>query len=64
MNELYEYLKEKIYDMHTLGKMWIEIDMAHAFRLFHLVCDIMKIRNIVMQEEDMEMLLKRSDPDA
>lgn len=57
MNELYEYLKEKISEMYTDGKTGIEVDMAHAFRIYHLICDMKQIRNIINQEEDMQKML-------
>ena len=57
MNELYEYLKVKIAEMYSEGKTTVELEMAFAFRLYHLVCDMKHIRNIVNQEEDMQKTL-------
>lgn len=57
MNELYEYLKEKISAMYAEGRTEISVDMAHAFRIYHLICDMKQIRNIINQEEDMQKML-------
>ena len=57
MSELYEYLKNLISEMYADGKTEIVIDMAHAFRIYHLICDMKQIRNIISQEEDMQKML-------
>ena len=58
MNEIYEYLKGKISGMYDGGKTEVTIDMAHAFRIFHMICDMKHIRAIINQEEDMMKTLK------
>ena len=52
MDELYEYLKEKINDMRGTNT-WIAVDMEHAFRLFHMVCYMKQIRGIIEFQDDM-----------
>ena len=52
MDELYEYMKEKLESMRRQGDGRVEIDMDHAFRLFHTVCYMKQIRGIVEFQED------------
>lgn len=47
MDELYEYIKEKIAGV-SAGEE-ISIDTAHAFRMFQLVCFMKQIRGIINQ---------------
>ena len=49
MDELYEYLKDKVEN----GGDSINIDLSHAFRLYQLICFMKQIRGIVNNEDDM-----------
>lgn len=53
MDELYEYMKEKLESMRRQGEDRVEIDMDHAFRLFHTVCYMKQIRGIIEFQDDM-----------
>ena len=52
MDELYGYLKEKLEQMRKQGKSQVEIDMDHAFRLFHMVCYMKQIRGIIEFQDE------------
>ena len=51
MDELYEYLKDRISGIYEGAE--IIIDTAHAFRLFQLVCYMKHIRGIINSEDEM-----------
>lgn len=53
MDELYEYLKEKLDEMYEKKQSTITIDMNHAFRLYHNVCYMKQIKGIIRFQEDM-----------
>ena len=53
MDELYEYLKEKLNEMYGGAGDGIVIDMKHAFRLYHTICYMMQIRGIIEFQDDM-----------
>ena len=59
MDELYEYLKDKIKEINGEGTFGLFIDTAHAFRLFHLVCFMKQIRGVINQEDDMWNTLRK-----
>ena len=56
MDELYEYMKEKIMGMDAEA---IRIDTAHAFRVFQLICFMKQIRGIINQEDEMWNTLRK-----
>ena len=56
MDELYEYMKEKIMGMDAKE---IRIDTAHAFRMFQLICFMKQIRGIINQEDEMWNTLRK-----
>ena len=53
MDELYEYLRDKLAKMQEYDEKVIEIDTSHAFRLYQLVCFMKQIRGIINQEDDL-----------
>lgn len=53
MDELYQYMKKKLDEMRMEGEDVIDIDMDHAFRLFHTICYMKQIRGIIAFQEDM-----------
>ena len=53
MDELYEYLKEKLAKMQEHGADSVAIDMHHAFRLYHTICYMKQIRGIIEFQDDM-----------
>ena len=55
MDELYEYLKDKLAKMHEHGADSVAIDVNHAFRLFHTVCYMKQIRGIIEFQDDMSV---------
>lgn len=57
MDELYEYMKEKIMGMDAEE---IRIDTAHAFRMFQLICFMKQIRGIINQEDEMWNTLRKT----
>lgn len=57
MDELYEYMKEKIAKMDAEE---IRIDTAHAFRLYQLICFMKQIRGIINQEDEMWNTLRKT----
>lgn len=56
MDELYEYMKEKIMGMDAEE---IRIDTVHAFRMFQLICFMKQIRGIINQEDEMWNTLRK-----
>ena len=52
MDELYEYMKEKLELMRSQGDFKMNIDMEHAFRLFHTVCYMKQIRGIIEFQDE------------
>lgn len=58
VDDLYEYMKEKIARVRA-GEEVI-IDTAHAFRMFQLVCFMKQIRGIINQEDDMWNALRKN----
>ena len=61
MDELYEYMKEKLESMRRHGEDRVEIDMDHAFRLFHMVCYMKQIRGIIEFQDDLSGGRKKDD---
>lgn len=53
MDELYQYMKKKLDEMRMEGEDVIDIDMDHAFRLFHTICYMKQIRGIITFQEYM-----------
>ena len=54
MKEIYDYMNNIIKDYYKCGSsgmQTVEIDTEQFFKLFHLVCYMMQIRNIVNQGE-------------
>lgn len=47
MNEMYEYMKNKLEEMRKEKKMEITMGFAEAAKLFHLVCYMRQIRFII-----------------
>lgn len=47
MNEMYEYMKNKLEEMRKDKKMEITMGFAEAAKLFHLVCYMRQIRFII-----------------
>ena len=58
VDELYEYMKEKITGV-SAGEE-ISIDTAHAFRMLQLVCFMKQIRGIINQEDEMWNMLRKT----
>jgi hypothetical protein len=58
VDELYEYMKEKIARVRSGEE--VSIDTAHAFRMFQLVCFMKQIRGIINQEDDMWNALRKT----
>lgn len=58
VDELYEYMKEKIAGVSSGEE--ISIDTAHAFRMFQLVCFMKQIRGIINQEDEMWNALRKT----
>jgi hypothetical protein len=55
MKEIYEYMNNIIknyYKCGGSGMQTVEIDTEQFFKLFHMVCYMMQIRNIVNQGEN------------
>lgn len=53
MDELYDYLQQNLSQMRRLNDDFIEIDMDHALRLFHMICYMKQIRGIIEFQDDM-----------
>ena len=51
MKEIYDYMVGVMQGFYGSGAKAVEIDAGHFFRLYHLVCYMMQIRNIVNQSE-------------
>lgn len=58
MDELYEYMKEKIAGINAGNG--IIIDTAHALRVFQMVCFMKQIRGIINQEDEMWNALRKA----
>ena len=52
MDELYDYLQQNLSQMRRLNDDFIEIDMDHALRLFHMICYMKQIRGIIEFQDD------------
>lgn len=52
MDELYDYMREKLDKMYEHGADNVAIDMNHAFRLYHMVCYMKQIRGIIEFQDD------------
>ena len=52
MDELYDYLQQSLSQMRRLNDDFIEIDMDHALRLFHMICYMKQIRGIIEFQDD------------
>ena len=59
MDELYEYMNWKLAEMYQNGRGDINIDMTHAFLIYHLICYMKQIRGIVNQEDGMWKMLQK-----
>lgn len=46
MNEMYEYLKKKIEEMHKANLTNVSVDYAEIAKLYQLVCFMMQIQKI------------------
>ena len=53
MDELYDYLQQNLSQMRRLNDDFIEIDIDHALRLFHMICYMKQIRGIIEFQDDM-----------
>jgi len=58
MKELYMYMAEMREVMYASEDKAVKIDMRHFAMLYKLVCDMLQIRNLVNQDEDLEAMLK------
>lgn len=56
---LYMYMAAKREALYASEDKTVKIDMIHFFQLYKLVCDMLQIRNLVNQDEDLEEMLKR-----
>lgn len=52
MDELYEYMKERLDLMRKIGSSKVPIDMDHAFQLFHMICYMKQIRGIIEFQDE------------
>ena len=59
MDELYEYMKERIEWMISRDDTVVAIDTSHAFRLYQMVCFMKQIRGIINNENDMWYTLRK-----
>ena len=59
MDELYEYMSQKLAEMYESAIGSIYIDSTHAFRIYHLICNMKQIRGIINQEDDMWNQLRK-----
>lgn len=46
MNEIYEYLKQKIDEMHKTNQTSVSVDYAEIAKLYQMVCFMMQIKKI------------------
>lgn len=47
MDEMYEYLKKKIEEMHRKSETIATLDYAEIAKLYQMVCFMMQIKKIV-----------------
>lgn len=52
MSEIYKYMKERLKEFYESNNQTVELDMAHFFQLYKIVCDMTQIQNITKQYED------------
>ena len=51
MDEMYQYLKERLQDMYEHEANEVTIDSVHFFLLYQMLCHMKQIREIVRQED-------------